>query len=211
MNLNSRDYNVNWNFFRNNLTSLVDSNIPILNTKANVHLPWITRNNKNAKKKFDKRQKSKTKLGVTATGKGLGNFAFGICIPTLQPNGQIITNDHDKAHTFTKQFSFVLPQEIHPIPQLSPSIYSNIPFLEIGIDRAVKQLKTLNQNKATGPDELPARVLNETAVEIAPMIASYFQQSYNTSNLPDNWLQALITRIYKRASNQTVPITDSFN
>ena len=38
MNPNSRDINENWNFFRNNLTSLVDHN-----TKAKVHVPWITR------------------------------------------------------------------------------------------------------------------------------------------------------------------------
>ena len=43
MNPNSRDINENWNFFRNNLTSLVDRNIPSRNPKAKAHLPWITR------------------------------------------------------------------------------------------------------------------------------------------------------------------------
>ena len=72
-------------------------------------------------------------------------------------------------------------EEICPIPKLAPSVYSDIPFLEIGINGVVKQLKNLNQNKATGPDELPARVLKETAAEIAPIITQLFQQSYNTS------------------------------
>ena len=61
-------------------------------------------------------------------------------------------------------------QEIHPIPHRAPSAYPDIPFLEIGIDGVVRQLKNLNQNKATVPDELPARVLKETAAEIAPII-----------------------------------------
>ena len=42
-NPNTRDINENWNFFRNNLTSLVDRNIPSRNTKAKAHLLWITR------------------------------------------------------------------------------------------------------------------------------------------------------------------------
>ena len=90
-------------------------------------------------------------------------------------------------------------QEIYPIPKLSPSVYSDIPFLEIGIDGVVKQLKNIIQNKATGPDELPARVLKEAAAEIAPIITHIFQQSYNTSKLPDDWLQALVTPIHKKS------------
>ena len=121
-----------------------------------------------------------------------------IGIPTLQTNGQIITNDRDKANTLNNHFSSVFTQEIYPIPKLSPSVYSDIPFLEIGIDGVVKQLKNINQNKASGPDELPARVLKEAAAEIAPIITQIFQQSYNTSKLPDDWLQALVTPIHKK-------------
>ena len=45
----------------------------------------------------------------------------------------------------------------------------------IGTNGIIKQLKNLNQNKATGPDELPARVLKETAEQIAPIITHIFQ------------------------------------
>ena len=57
----------------------------------------------------------------------------------------------------------------YPITQLAPSVYSDILFLEIGNDGVINQLKNLNQNKATGPDELP-RVFKETATEIAQII-----------------------------------------
>ena len=100
-----------------------------------------------------------------------------------------------------KQFNSVFTQEIYPIPQLAPSIYSDILFLEIGIDGVVKQLENVNQYKATGPDELPARVLKETAAEIVPIIIQFYQQSHNTSKLPDDWLPALVTPIHKKASN----------
>ena len=73
------------------------------------------------------------------------------------------------------------------------------PLLEIGIDGVIKQLENLNQNKATGPDELPARVLKETEKQIAPIITQIFQQSYNTGKLPNDWLQALVTPIHKKS------------
>ena len=232
MNPNSKDISENWNFFRNNLTSLVDRNIPSRNTKAKVHLPWITREiirmqrkrNKSHKKakrtgrnrdweRFRELRRQASKAAAKSYTDYLNNhigeslktnpkqfWSFikankreCIGIPTLQTNGQIITNDRDKANTLNNQFSSVFTQEIYPIPKLAPSIYSDIPILEIGIDGVIKQLKNLNQNKATGPDELPARVLKETAVEIAPIITHIFQQSYNTSKLPDDWLQALVT------------------
>ena len=74
-----------------------------------------------------------------------------------------------------------------------------MPHLDIGINGIIKQLKNLNQNKATGPDELPARVLKETAEQIAPIITHIFQQSYNTGKLPNDWLQALVTPIHKKS------------
>jgi hypothetical protein len=237
-NPNSRDINENWNFFRNNLTSLVDRNIPSRNTKAKAHLPWITREiirmqrkrNKSHKKakqtgrnsdweKFRQLRRQASKAAAKSYSDYLNNhigeslktnpkqfWSFMkvnkrecIGIPTLQTNGQIITNDRDKANTLNNHFSSVFTQEIYPIPKLSPSVYSDIPFLEIGIDGVVKQLKNINQNKATGPDELPARVLKEAAAEITPIITHIFQQSYNTSKLPDDWLQALVTPIHKKS------------
>ena len=42
-------------------------------------------------------------------------------------------------------------------------------------------------------------VLKETAKQIAPIIAHIFQQSYNTDKLPNDWLQALVTPIYKKS------------
>ena len=46
MNPNSRDINENWNFFRNNLTALVDRNLP----KPQYQSKSVMSNNKNAKK-----------------------------------------------------------------------------------------------------------------------------------------------------------------
>ena len=44
----------------------------------------------------------------------------------------------------------------------------------------IKQLKELNINKASGPDEIPARRLRDYADEITPLLTHLFQQSYLT-------------------------------
>ena len=127
------------------------------------------------------------------------NKRENIGIPTLRVNDKPITNDRDKANALNNQFSSVFTNERYPIPVIDHSLYSSMPHLDIGINGIIKQLKNLNQNKATGPDELPARVLKETAEQIAPIITHIFQQSYNTGKLPNDWLQALVTPIHKKS------------
>ena len=235
---NSQDIDINWTFFRERLTTLINNNIPRRYTKAKTHLPWITRElirmqrrrNKSHKKakqtglnsdweKFKELRKQATKA-LAKSYKDYVNNHIGdslktnpkrfwsfikankrenIGILTLRVNDQPIINYWDKANAINNQFSSVFTQEKHPIPQIAPSTYPNIPLLEIGIDGVIKQLENLNQNKATGPDELPARVLKETAKQIAPIITQIFQQSYNTGKLPNDWLQALVTPIHKKS------------
>ena len=127
------------------------------------------------------------------------NKRENIGIPTLRVNDRPITDDRDKANALNNQFTSVFTSERYPIPVIDPSLYSSMPPLDIGTNGIIKQLKNLNQNKATGPDELPARVLKETAEQIAPIITHIFQQSYNTGKLPNDWLQALVTPIHKKS------------
>ena len=83
-----------------------------------------------------------------------------------------------------------------------------MPPLDIGTNGIIKQLTNLNQNKATGPDELPARVLKETAEQIAPIITHIFQQSYNTSKLPTTGFTHWLPQSTRKALNQTLLTTD---
>ena len=127
------------------------------------------------------------------------NKRENIGIPTLRVNDQPIINDRDKANALNNQFSSVFTQEKHPLPPNSPHKLLHHPLLEIGIDGVIKQLENLNQNKTTGSNELPARVLKETAKQIAPIITQIFQQSYYTGKLPNGWLQSLVTPIHKNS------------
>ena len=62
-----------------------------------------------------------------------------------------------------------------------------------------------DQTKATGPDELPARILKETAKEIAGVLSVIFQQSYEEGTVPSDWLTARISAIYKKGDKANPP------
>ena len=59
-------------------------------------------------------------------------------------------------------------------------------------------LKHIDQTKVTGTDELPARILKETAKEIAGVMSVIFQQSYEDGTVPSNWPTARISVIYQK-------------
>ena len=104
------------------------------------------------------------------------NERENVGIPTVRVNDKPFTNDCDKANALNSQFISVITSERYPIPVIDPSLYSSMPPPDIGTNGIITKLKNLNQNKATGPDELPARVIKETAEQIAPIITHIFQQ-----------------------------------
>ena len=110
------------------------------------------------------------------------------------------TTDSDKADALNDYFKSVFTKEQLPIPTKGPSPFPSIQSLEIGLNGVTKQLQALNPNKASGPDEIPAKVLKETANEISPIIHHIFQQSYTSGQLPEAWKTALVTAIYKKGN-----------
>ncbi len=76
--------------------------------------------------------------------------------------------------------------------------YPTIPKLEIGVEGVQKLLAGLNVNKASGPDEIPCRILRELAIELAPIFTCLFQQSIDRGELPSDWLKPNVTPIYKK-------------
>ena len=106
------------------------------------------------------------------------NRTENLGIPSLKVNDIVKTTDSDKANALNDYFKSVFTNEQLPTP--------------------TKQLKALNPNKASGPDAIPAKVLKETANEIAPIIQHIFQQSYTSGQLPEAWTTAVVTAIYKK-------------
>ena len=73
--------------------------------------------------------------------------------------------------------------------------FTNI-VLNVGEVEAV--LNSLDPNKATGPDEIPARILKETATTIAPSLCKLFNKSLEEGYIPSEWKLANVMPVYKK-------------
>ena len=60
-----------------------------------------------------------------------------------------------------------------------------------------KVIKNLPINKATGPDNLPTKLLKPVASTIAPAITHILNQSFRTGSIPSGWKCARVTPIFK--------------
>ena len=120
-------------------------------------------------------------------------------IPTLRTDKGVHFTIQAKANALNSQFSsvFTRDDEVQP-PNKGPSPYLPINDLIIDEEGVLKQLEGLKTNKASGPDEIPARMLHDYASNIAPMLTSLFQQSYNIGQLQSDWSKARVTGIYKK-------------
>lgn len=68
----------------------------------------------------------------------------------------------------------------------------------------VRQLKRIKPNSATGPDQIPARILHECATELGPSLSSLFQTSLSVGAIPEEWKHANVVPIYKTGSRNQI-------
>ena len=120
-------------------------------------------------------------------------------VSRLRENGILKTGNKDKADIFSRQFGSVYTREnAGDIPLKEPSPYTDIEDIVIDPKGIKKLLHCLNPNKASGPDDLSARVLKECSAEIAQVLACIFNQSLMQATVPDDWPQANVAHIYKK-------------
>ena len=77
-----------------------------------------------------------------------------------------------------------------------------MPDITITAKGVAKLLNKLKTNKSTGPDDVPARILQLAANELAPALTVIFQKSITTGELPLSWLQANTTPIFKKGGSK---------
>ena len=73
-----------------------------------------------------------------------------------------------------------------------------MPDIVITTEGVARLLHGLNPNNATGPDDIPARIVQLTANEIDPALQIIVQKSLDTGKLPLSWSQANIAPIFKK-------------
>ena len=126
-------------------------------------------------------------------------------IAALGSNGQLESDPKIKAEILNNFFKSVFTKEDEEnMPILPPSKYPNMPDLNITETGVIKLLSNLNPNKASGPEEIPGRLLKLAAAQIAPSLTFIFNQSLRTGDLPEDYRKANISPIYKK-ENRTNP------
>ena len=71
---------------------------------------------------------------------------------------------------------------------------SKITFSEDGITKLLRNIKS---DKSPGPEDIPARVLKEVAVSVAPFLKIVFEKSLSEGRVPNDWKIANVTPIFK--------------
>ena len=105
----------------------------------------------------------------------------------------------------SKQFESVFTNEdVTNVPQLDSSAYPKIGDVLFTTRGIQLQLERLEPAKASGPDQLPARVLKLCAEQISPVLQIIFSQSLEYGTLPQDWLSANITPVFKKG-NRNIP------
>ena len=122
-------------------------------------------------------------------------------IPTLKTDKGPAINSKMKAEALNVQYQSVFTQEdTTNIPDKACPSMPDITFTKDGIE---KLLLNLNAGKASGPDNIPVRILKEAAQQIAPVLQVIFTQSYQTGELPHDWVSANIVAIFKKGNKST--------
>ena len=72
--------------------------------------------------------------------------------------------------------------------------------LTLNESKFLAALKALEVGKATGPDQIPAKLLKQTASAIVPSLCKIFNKSLQLGSLPSDWKLANVVRVYKKGA-----------
>ena len=119
--------------------------------------------------------------------------------------GREFSTSKEKATCFGKFFSdkcslqndYLQPSELPHFPRRTTSVLRRVRFRQATIAR---QLKRLDPSKATGPDGIPARVLQQCASTLSLPLSRLFSLCFRHGVQPSMWKIANVVPIYKRHS-----------
>ena len=133
--------------------------------------------------------KNNKKLFSYIRGKRISDFCDGI---------NVIQDPLTKANMFNNQFSSVFPTPGAPIPRTSNSSFPPMPNLKVSRKGVLRLMLDIKENKATGPDGIPGKLLKTCAHELADSFTLLFQKSLDNGVIPDEWKKAKIAPVFKK-------------
>lgn len=124
--------------------------------------------------------------------------------PSFLRDGQnFVTNNEEKADLLNTYFQSEFSSndgtsESYQGPSATPALFVNH-LSEICLTKleVTKVLENIDVNKAPAPDNIPARLLKETAAEIASSTCRLFHLLLFHGKFPDQWKQGNVCPVYK--------------
>ena len=148
----------------------------------------IARNIKTDNKAFWKYVQSKTK--VKGSIEGLEN-----------ENGDIVTDNREKANVLNDYFSSVFTKEnLEEIPEIPqrPLPHGTLLHIDINEEEVYKLLNSVNTSKSQGVDRMHPKFLVETSSSICKPLTIIYRKSLEEGKLPMCWKTANISVIHKK-------------
>ena len=122
-------------------------------------------------------------------------------ISPLKDKGRLFNAPKDKANILNRQYQSTFTQEnTNQVPSPSGTPYPDMEEIQVDEDGTRKLLQKTNPRKATGPDNIPARILKECASELAPILTTIFNRSLHEGKVPEDWRHANVTAIFKKGT-----------
>ena len=126
-------------------------------------------------------------------------------ISDLVQNNRLITDPKGKANVLNDQFC-----KVFSTPDPSPTVAANsdtstndtakpeIRSIRIAENGVLALLQNINEKKATGPDEIPGKLLKICALELHQVFTILYQNSLDQGIVPDDWKHAIIHPLFKK-------------
>ena len=83
------------------------------------------------------------------------------------------------------------------MPGTSFTLINSLNITEFGV---FNLLDKFDVSKASGPDCIPDRILQNLARELAPVLHYIFYQSLDSGDLPADWILANVTPFFEKGS-----------
>ena len=113
------------------------------------------------------------------------------CTYLKDKNGELHDDDQTKSELFNEQFSSVYsPPVDKQLNFVDPPCLVSSPNILVTENGVLKLMSDLKPHKATGPDNIPPRLLKELATELAPVFTILFNASLKQGVVPSDWRSA---------------------
>lgn len=118
----------------------------------------------------------------------------------LKHNGTLHSDAKSKADILNLQYQSVFSKEsLEDIPSpTEPETQASMKDITVEKKGVLKLLLNLKEKKASGPDNVPARILKLAAEPLSDCLTLLFNASLTQGNLPDDWKTANITPVFKK-------------